>query len=189
MRTLVTSLISLIGAALLSACVSQGTYNQEVQKANTYQQTATTYQKLNSQLQDQIKADQAQIKQLDNVVKVTLANAILFPEGGVQMNASGQALLARLAPVLKTLTGQTIEVKGFTDNVPIGPELREKYPNNEALSQARAEDVVQFLIGQGVPATILIPSGYGDLYPVASNATAQGRAKNRRVELDITESK
>jgi chemotaxis protein MotB len=193
MRTLV-NFVALSAAALMSACVSQKTYDQQVQKtdaaqksADAYKQTAATYQKLSAQLQGQVAADDAQIKQLDNVVKVTLANAILFPEGSVRMHASGQAMLARLAPVLKTLTGQKIEIKGFTDNVPIGPELRATYPTNVALSKARADDVANYLIAQGVPPTIIVAIGLGDAQPLASNDTAQGRAKNRRVEMDIIE--
>ncbi|MBN8507241.1 MAG: OmpA family protein [Burkholderiales bacterium] len=180
---------ALTAAALMSACVSQQTYDQQVQKTQAAQNAAATYQKLNAQLQGQVGADEAQIRQLENIVKVTLANAILFPEGGVKMHASGQALLARLAPVLKTLTGQKIEVKGFTDNVPIGHELRATYPTNVALSKARADDVANFLVAQGVPANIIVAVGLGDANPVASNDTAAGRAKNRRVEMDIVEAK
>ena len=135
----------LAAATLLSACVSQSTYNQEVKKASTYQQ-------LDTQLKGEVAADQAQITQLQNVVRVTLANGILFPEGGWELNAAGKDTLAKLAPVLKTLTGQKIEVKGYTDNVPIGPELRARFPSNVELSKARAQSVADFLVAQGVPA-------------------------------------
>jgi chemotaxis protein MotB len=169
-------------AALLSACVSQSTYNQEVKKASTYQQ-------LDAQLKGEVASDQAQITQLQNVVRVTLANGILFPEGGWELNAAGKDTLAKLAPVLKTLTGQKIEVKGFTDSVPIGPELRARFPSNLELSKARAQSVADYLVSQGVPPGILAVSGLGEAQPVASNDTAQGRAKNRRVVMDIVESK
>lgn len=173
---------TLLLAALLSACVSQGTYNQEVQKASTYQQ-------LDAQLKGEVAADQAQITQLQDVVRVTLANGILFPEGGWQLNDAGKATLTKLAPVLKTLTGQKLEVKGYTDNVPIGPELRPRFPSNVELSKARAVSVADFLISQGVPASIITTGGFGDAMPVASNDTAAGRAKNRRVVIDIIESR
>ncbi len=181
-RTLHITTALLATPALLSACVSQKTYDQEVQKSNTYQQ-------LDTQLKGEISADQAQITQLQNVVQVTLANGILFPEGGWELNASGKATLAKLAPVLKTLTGQKIEVKGFTDSVPIGPELRARFPSNLELSKARAQSVADYLVSQGVPPGILAVSGLGEAQPVASNDTAQGRAKNRRVVMDIVESK
>jgi chemotaxis protein MotB len=168
--------------ALLSACVSQGTYNQEVQKASTYQQ-------LDSQLKGEVAADQAQITQLQGLVRVTLANGILFPEGGWELDAKGKATLAKLAPVLKTFTGQTIVIKGYTDNVPIGLELRQRFPTNVDLSKARAQSVANELVAGGVPTSMITVTGFGDADPVASNETPQGRAKNRRVVMDVVEAK
>jgi len=179
----------IVASALLAACVSQSTYNQEVQKASTLSAQDQAYQKLTAQLKGEVAADQAQISQLQNVVRVTLANGILFPEGGWELNDAGKQTLAKLAPVLKTLTGQKIEVKGFTDNVPIGPELRARFPSNVELSKARAQSVAELLVAQGVPASIITTSGLGDAQPEAPNDTAQGRAKNRRVVMDIVEVK
>lgn len=166
----------------LSACVSQKTYNQEVAKANTYQQ-------LDNQLKGEVAADQAQIQQLQGLVRVTLANGILFPEGGWELDSRGKATIAKLAPVLKTFTGQTIVVKGYTDNVPIGPELRQRFPTNLELSKARAQSVADELVAGGVPASMISVNGFGDADPVAPNDTPQGRAKNRRVVMDIVEAK
>lgn len=175
-----TSLLLLSTALLLSACVSQGTYNQQVQKTDTYQ-------KLDAQLKGELAADQAQIEQLQNLVKLTLANGILFPEGGWELSETGKATLAKVAPALKGLTGQRIVIKGFTDSVPIGPALRERFANNVALSKARAEAVAALLVAQGVPKDIVSTVGLGESHPVASNDTAEGRTKNRRVEIDIVE--
>ena len=179
MRTLIAVTV-IVTTALLSACVSQSTYNKEVTKADTYQQ-------LNNQLKGEIAGDQAQITQLQNVIRVTLANGILFPEGGWELNADGKATLARLAPVLSTLTGQKIEVKGYTDNVPIGHELRQRFPTNVDLSKARAQSAANLLVAQGVPAAMISVAGFGEADPVASNDTPQGRARNRRVVMDIVE--
>ena len=172
----------LSAAALLSACVSQKTYNQEVAKASTYQQ-------LDNQLKGEVSADQAQITQLQGLVRVTLANGILFPEGGWELNADGKATLAKLAPVLKTLTGQTIQIKGYTDNEPIGPALRQRFPTNVDLSKARAQSVANELVAGGVPPSMITVLGFGEADPVAPNDTVQGRAKNRRVVMDIVEAK
>lgn len=101
LRTLRAGAALIVTTALLSACVSQNTYDQQVTKANTYQQ-------LDTQLKGEISADQAQITQLQGLVRVTLANGILFPEGGWELDARGKATLTKLAPVLKTFTGQTI---------------------------------------------------------------------------------
>lgn len=177
-----TTALLLSVTVLLGACVTENTYKQEVAKANTYQQ-------LNNQLKGEVGADQAQIQQLQGLVRVTLANGILFPEGGWELNADGRATLARLAPVLKTLTGQTIQIKGYTDNEPIGPALRQRFPTNVDLSKARAQSVANELIAGGVPASMISVMGFGDADPVAPNTTPQGRAKNRRVVMDVVEAK
>jgi chemotaxis protein MotB len=176
--------LSLLLAATftLSACVSQSTYKQEVAKANTYQQ-------LDNQLKGEVAADQAQIQQLQGLVRVTLANGVLFPEGGWELDARGKSTIAKLAPILKTLTGQTIQVKGYTDNVPIGPELRQRFPTNVDLSKARAQSVANELTAGGVPASMISVMGFGEADPVAPNDTPQGRAKNRRVVMDVVEAK
>lgn len=181
MRVALAFVFALSSMALVG-CVSQNTYNQEVAKANTYQQ-------LDNQLRSELAADQAQIQQLQGLVRVTLSNGILFPEGGWELNAAGKATLARLAPVLKTFTGQTIEVKGYTDNEPIGPALRQRFPNNVELSKARAQSVANELIAGGVPPSMISVMGFGDANPVAPNDTPQGRAKNRRVVMDVVERK
>jgi chemotaxis protein MotB len=170
----------LCSAALLSACVSQSQYQQQVQKTQTYQQ-------LNDQLRAELAGTQAQVEQLQNLVKLTLANGILFPEGGWELSEPGKATLAKVAPALKGITGQRIVIKGFTDNLPIGPALRERFPSNIELSKARADAVAAFLTEQGVPTGLISTVGLGQAHPVASNETPEGRAKNRRVEIDIVE--
>jgi len=182
MKSRISLSLLLAATFTLSACVSQKTYNQEVSKADTYQQ-------LDNQLKGEVGADQAQIQQLQGLVRVTLANGILFPEGGYELNAAGKATLAKLAPVLKTLTGQTIVIKGYTDNVPIGAELRQRFPTNVDLSKARAQSVANELVAGGVPPSMISVAGFGDADPVAPNDTPAGRAKNRRVVMDIVEAK
>jgi flagellar motor protein MotB len=174
------SLLLLGAALLLSACVSQRSYDQQVQKTSTYEQ-------LDAQLTAELAADQAQIEQLQNLVKLTLANGILFAEGGWQLSEAGQATLTKLAPALKGLTGQRIVIKGFTDSVPIGPTLRERFANNVELSKARADAVAELLKVKGVPPALITTVGLGQAHAVASNDNQEGRAKNRRVEIDIAE--
>ncbi len=181
MRTRAIILV-IIATVVMSACVTEKTYNNEVSLADTYQ-------RLNSQLHTEIGNDQAQVSELQNLVRVSLANKLLFSEGSVALHRTGENTLNKIAPILATLTGQVIEIKGYTDNVPIGPELKAKYPNNMALSKARAETVVNYLASEGVPLNTMTATGYGDTHPVASNDTPQGREKNRRVEMDIAEAK
>jgi chemotaxis protein MotB len=78
-------------------------------------------------------------------------------------------------------------VIGFTDNVPIGPDLQQQgVTSNQQLSLKRAQTVMQFLIAQGVNPTLVSAQGMGESNPIASNDTPQGRAQNRRVELTLS---
>jgi chemotaxis protein MotB len=173
----------LFSALLIAGCVTDSAYKQEEQKANASASQAATYQKLDTQLQTEVKADQVQIQQLQGQLKVTIVNEILFPEGGWELNRAGEQTLDKIIPTLKTLENQRIEVDGYTDNVPIGPELKSRFPSNWELSTARATDVVRYLVSKGVNSNLLSATGFGDTQPVASNDSAQGRAKNRRIEL------
>ena len=171
--------IGLFSAVLAAGCVSEQTYKTEVAKSNTYQA-------LSQRLQTEVNADQVQITQLQDRLKVTVADTLLFPEGGWQLSRAGEQTLDKIAPTLKSLKNKSVVVEGFTDNVPIGPELKKRFPSNWELSSARATDVVRHLVAQGVPASELSAQGFGDSRPVASNETPQGRAKNRRVEIVIS---
>lgn len=175
-----------------TSCVSKKAYQTQVTKANTDSVKASNYAALNQQLTAALSKDQAQIDnqkiqitQLQNQLKITLVNEVVFSEGGYTLNTSGEATLASIAPTLAALSGQQIVVQGFTDNEPIIGELKLKYPTNLDLSTARANNVTQYLISKGVPATIISSQGFGEERPVATNDTEAGRAKNRRVEIVI----
>ncbi|MDM0109484.1 OmpA family protein [Variovorax sp. J22R24] len=178
MKSIKLSLV-LCAALMAAGCVTDKTYNTEVQKANTYAA-------LNQTLSSELSSDQAQITQLQNELKVTMVNEILFPEGGWTLSPKGEATLAKIAPTLSNLPGQQIIVQGFTDNEPIGPALRGRFPSNLELSSARADNVARFLTSKGVPQNSISAQGFGDARPVASNTTPQGKAKNRRVEIVIS---
>ncbi|HRH86960.1 MAG TPA: OmpA family protein [Rubrivivax sp.] len=167
-------------AAALCGCVSPVPYNDLVSKS-------ATYQDLDAQLKPRVAADRMQLEQLQNLVRVTLADGLLFPEGSAKLDEAGKAMLVRLAPALKDLSGQRIVIKGFTDNVPTGPTLRERLAGNVELSKARADAVAGALEAQGVSAALIATVGLGETHAAASNATAAGRARNRRVEIDVVE--
>jgi chemotaxis protein MotB len=152
--------------ALLSGCVSQQQYDAIVAE--------------NSQLKAQLASSQAEQKFVE-------AGDYLFPSGGFQLSPAGQAELANnIAPKLKGLRNAKVVVYGFTDNIPVGPELqRQGIPDNLVLSTRRAATVATFLVQQGVNPSIISAKGVGDTRPVASNDTPQGRAANRRMEITI----
>jgi len=113
------------------------------------------------------------------VVRV-LTDNLLFDSGSATLQPGADQLLDEVAQLLNLDPTHPITVEGHTDNQPIATA---QFPSNWELSTARATNVVRFLIGRGVNRYRLGAVGYADLHPIASNATAAGRAQNRRVEI------
>ena len=124
------------------------------------------------------------LQQLNTILKtrdtqrglVVSMSDILFETGQYKLKAGAREALAKIAGVLLTYAGLTLEVDGFTDDV--GSE-----ETNQRLSEKRAEAVRDFLVQQGVPANSITAQGLGEANPVAANDTPVGRQRNRRVEL------
>jgi chemotaxis protein MotB len=157
--------------------------------ASDYDALKSQNQQLQQQVTTQsaeIATNQAQISRLQGAIKYTVNSDQLFAPGSWQMSAQGKQIIAKMASQLAPTQRNKLVVNGYTDNAPIGPELqRAGIASNQVLSQKRAEAVTQYLIPQGLKADLVSARGYGDANPVASNDTAQGRAKNRRVELTL----
>ncbi len=113
------------------------------------------------------------------VIKV-LTDDLLFASGEATLNSRSDSLLSEISRLLNLAGEHPIEVEGNTDNVPIHSSL---YPSNWELSTARASTVVRFLSEHGVGAARMTAAGFADQRPVTSDATAAGRARNRRVEI------
>jgi chemotaxis protein MotB len=119
-------------------------------------------------------------------VMYTVNSDLLFPPGGWQLSDAGKEVFAKLVKKLAPTQENKLYVSGFTDSTPIGPELRAQgITSNGQLSQMRADNVMQFLISQGVNSNLIAAQGFGDADPIASNDTPEGQAKNRRVELSL----
>ncbi len=114
-------------------------------------------------------------------VYVSMQESLLFPSGSAVVNQKGKDALAKLAGVLNTNPEINVEVEGHTDSIPINTKM---YPDNWALSVARATSIARILIKDYfVNPTRITASGRGKYDPVASNATPVGRAQNRRTEI------
>lgn len=112
---------------------------------------------------------------------------LLFPSGSADLESNGQVQLMQLADTLKKIIPQiptdlnwVLRVDGHTDRVPI---YNLRFPSNWELSTARATSVVKFLIGQGIPPERLAAAGFGEFHPLDAGNTADGLAKNRRIEI------
>jgi len=125
------------------------------------------------------KSVQTSIEARGLVIRV-LTDDLLFASGQATLEPQASGLLSEIAQLLNVDTTHPISVEGNTDNVPIHSAL---YPSNWELSTARASTVVRFLITHGVGASRLTAVGNAEQHPFDSNATAAGRARNRRVEI------
>ncbi|NAZ06625.1 MAG: OmpA family protein [Thermocrinis sp.] len=114
-------------------------------------------------------------------IRLILQEKILFSSGSAELKPETYPILDKLYEILKDLPNP-VEVEGHTDSIPISTE---KFPSNWELSTARASSIVRYFIAKGINPERLKASGYADTKPIASNATPEGRAQNRRVEVVI----
>src|SRR5271168_3930564 len=175
-RPIAAAAVVPLTVVFLSACVP----------AQQYDALDNDYNQLNQQLSGEIANQQVHITRLQGAIKVAVNSELLFPSGGWKMPPQAGQTIAKMAPILAPFQQTTIIVTGYTDNVPIGPELRQQgVDSNQQLSLKRAQSVANFLVSQGVNPSLVSARGLGDADPVASNDTPQGRAQNRRVELTL----
>ncbi|WP_299676395.1 OmpA family protein [uncultured Dokdonia sp.] len=122
----------------------------------------------------------ATVERIDNGIVVTFDenSGVYFDTAKYNINNESEVLLSKLANVMKEYTQTNIIVAGHTDNV--GSES-----SNLLLSQRRANAVTGYLTSNGVSSGRLTTVWYGETAPATSNATAAGRAENRRVTLAI----
>ncbi|HKK13216.1 MAG TPA: flagellar motor protein MotD [Gammaproteobacteria bacterium] len=113
--------------------------------------------------------------------QVEINTSVLFPSGSATLSPQARPILHKLADILRPFPNP-IHVEGFTDNVPIHTVA---FPSNWELSAARAASVVHLFTDARVRPDRLAAIGYGKYHPVAPNATAAGRRRNRRVVLVI----
>lgn len=163
----------------------------------------------NQQLGAEVAALRAELKQVNQDIADKKAEASKQPEqvaapvdrlwvtvsfrsGYVALTRESRKALSRLAKkFLSKPREQSIEVRGYTDNEPIGGypghrhTPRHPYKTNQALSQARATNVAQALIDAGIPKDSVRALGFGASNYVADNATEEGRQRNRRAEIHL----
>ena len=128
------------------------------------------------------------VKQDGNRLTVALASSWLFTSGDAALTPEGLTMLKRVGMVLGQAPDRYVQVTGHTDNQAVSKALQKTFPDNKALSWARAENARRALINGGMAADRTKAVGLADSRPLASNSTEQGRQKNRRLELIIVQS-
>jgi len=117
--------------------------------------------------------------------RIGISGSVLFPVNSDQLRPEGRQLLKSLVHPLKVYLGERNEmlmVSGFTDDKPIQGGNR-RFTDNLELSAQRALTVTRSLIEEGMPSSQVFAAAFGAEQPVASNASDDGRAQNRRVEM------
>ncbi|OYV00399.1 MAG: hypothetical protein CFE45_09280 [Burkholderiales bacterium PBB5] len=117
--------------------------------------------------------------------RIGISGSVLFAQNSDQLQPEGLQLLKSLAPALKAYLGSRDEllmVSGFTDNKALR-DGNKQFEDNLELSAQRALTVTRALVDAGLPASAVFAAAFGPQQPVASNADAAGRARNRRVEM------
>lgn len=156
-------------------------------KEEELQKLQGTYQELEAKMKEEIAKGDVRLSQAGGRIKVDLVDEILFDVGDASISARGSEVLSRVGTVLAGVQGKKIQVSGHTDDLPISDRLRDRFPTNWELAAARASNVVRFLEEKAkVPGRRLVVAAYGPWEPIASNKTAEGRARNRRIEIVLT---
>ncbi|WP_158158416.1 DotU family type VI secretion system protein [Pseudomonas sp.] len=132
-------------------------------------------------LADDVRAGRVAVEDAVDRSIVTIRGDELFPSASASIKDDFQPLMLRIAEAIGKVKGRVL-VTGHSDNRPIAT-LR--FPSNWKLSQARAEEVRQLLAARTGQAERFSAEGRSDTEPLASNATAEGRARNRRVEITV----
>ncbi len=123
--------------------------------------------------------------------RFVFATEVLFSSGSAEISPEGMPELDKLADALKELSNEippdvnwVLRVDGHTDDRPINSPL---FPSNWELSAARAISVVRYLISRGIKPERLVAAGFGEFHPIDPSDTEEARAKNRRIELKLTQ--
>jgi len=141
---------------------------------------------VNEYLKEKGYNEQVVIQYNERYVKLSFLDGVLFDPGKAIIKEDAIGVLDAMADKLLEFKNNRIKIEGHTDTVPINTAM---YPNNWYLSAARAIAVAEYYIDEkGFEPVRLSAEGFGEFVPIATNDTAEGRQKNRRVEIKILNS-
>jgi len=149
-------------------------------------QLKSTYDALITDLEQQIKRREVTIQAFKKKISVTFVDSVLFDLGKATITGEGQEILKGVGDILKGVQSKQIRIVGHTDDIPIAPQFRHRFPSNWELSTARAAAVVRYFQNEiDINPKNLEAVGRSFYEPISSNDTAAGRAQNRRVNIII----
>ena len=134
-----------------------------------------------NKLKDLVDKELVNIYKTTKGVEIEIKSSILYKSGSANLEHSAKDVLRKIAAIVKNLPN-SINVEGFTDNIPIRTLM---FRSNWELSAARAASVVHLFTDSEIDPQRLAAIGYGEFQPIASNDTEDGRSKNRRVSIIV----
>ena len=163
--------------------------NEEVREGDLLEKQEQILAHFSAELRDFLKktryAKFIKVKAVKRGLKISISDKILFNPGYAVVKRDAYPVLRQIVKMLRPIDFDVI-IEGFTDSHPIH---NEEYASNWELSSARAMGVLKFFIRSRFPGNRLSAAAYGDNKPISSNATEEGRSKNRRVEILILKEK
>jgi chemotaxis protein MotB len=144
------------------------------------QARVATFRSLIERFRSMIESGRLRVRIVRNRMVVELPTGILFDSASSELKEEGLATLNEVTSVLREIDNREFQIAGHTDNLAIRTR---QFPDNWALSTARAVTVARHMITQGVPANRISAAGHADTQPMASNDDEAGRALNRRIEI------
>lgn len=143
---------------------------------------AAFYREISLRLKEQIDSGDLDVVVRDGRMVLRLPNDVLFDTGRTELKPAGKQALGAIAKVLAMYPQRQFQVAGHTDDVPIH---NDRFASNWELSSGRALRVLHFLVEKGASPESLSAAGYGEVDPIATNASADGKKKNRRTEITL----
>ncbi len=117
----------------------------------------------------------------NGVITLRLPGDVVFKPGEIELTDEAKKILPDIREMLTKQSGQTINIRGYTDDLPPPPGSR--FKDNWEISSLRAVTVLRYMLGAGIEAKRLTATGLADMYPLFPNTTEENRATNRRVEF------
>jgi chemotaxis protein MotB len=160
--------------------------NQIADLQKQKEQVTKASKSLEDEMRSDLESKDVTISKLQGKLTVNIVDRVMFDSGEAVLKPDGEVVMRKIAAILQEHPQLAIHVIGHTDNVPIRPNAQSRFASNWELSTARALAAVHFLTERaGVDPRRVGAVGYGEFRPVADNATAEGRAKNRRIAITI----
>lgn len=169
------------GKAAITPIKTQDEIEREKAKQDRREKMKTVAGNLLNVVEPLVKGGQVKVTESNRGISIEINASLLFAPAEATLNGTTVDVLKAVAHVLAADTHQ-VQIEGYTDNLPISSPI---FPSNWELSTARASSVTRLFVENGVDPKRIVVIGYADNRPVDSNDTPEGRARNRRVTVQI----